>query len=262
MLNHDWQELTRFALELAKASAAEILPHFRRNGAVDNKAAAHFDPVTEGDRAGERAIRALIEKTYPDHGILGEEYGEKPSRSGLTWILDPIDGTRAFVCGMPTWGTLIGLACEGEPVLGVMNQPYVGDLFYGNPEGAWLDHRGVTLPIRARSGVRLAEACAGTTAPELYKGAEAEHFGRLRQTVKMMRFGGDAYFFAVLAGGHLDIAMDPALQPYDIAALIPIIKGAGGAVGSWSGTNPATGGNVITAGSEALLQAAIETMVG
>jgi myo-inositol-1(or 4)-monophosphatase len=257
----DWLELSRFAIQLARAAEAEILPHFRRNVAVDVKTGPVFDPVTEGDRAGERIIRRMIEESYPDHGIHGEEYGEKPSRSGFTWVLDPVDGTRAFICGMPTWATLIALTHEGEPLLGVMNQPYVGELFYGTPEGAWLMYRGETKPIRARQGVALKDATAGTTAPELYRSPrDAAAFARLQKAARMVRFGGDAYFFAVLAAGHLDIALDAALQPYDIAALIPIIKGAGGAVGSWDGGNPARGGNVITAGSQTLLEEAIAVM--
>ncbi|NJM30321.1 MAG: histidinol-phosphatase [Rhizobiales bacterium] len=257
----DWSELSRFAITLARASEAEILPHFRKNAAVDVKSGPIFDPVTEGDRAGERMIRKMIEETYPDHGILGEEYGEKPSRSGFTWVLDPVDGTRAFICGMPTWATLIALTYEGEPRLGVMNQPYVGDLFYGTPEGAWLIYGGETKPIRARQGIALKDATAGTTAPELYrKPKDAAAFSRLQKAARLMRFGGDAYFFAVLAAGHLDIALDAALQSYDIAALIPIIRGAGGAVGSWDGGDPAKGGNVITAGSQTLLDEAIAVM--
>ncbi len=257
----DWTELTRFALTLAEASAKAILPYFRRNTPVEVKDGPMWDPVTEGDRAGERAIRELIESRYPDHGILGEEYGPRRGRSGFTWIVDPIDGTRSFVCGMPTWATLIGLSFEERPVLGVMDQPFVGDRFYGNPQGAWLDHRGDTQPIRARTGVRLAQATAGTTTPERYRnGGHQRAFAGLHGSVKLMSYGGDSYFYAVMAAGHLDIALDPDLQPYDIAALIPIIEGAGGVVGSWDGGTPARGGNVIAAGSPALLDEALAAM--
>lgn len=257
----DWTELTRFAITMAEASAKAILPYFRRNTPIEVKDGPIWDPVTEGDRAGERAIRELIESRYPDHGILGEEYGPREGRSGFTWILDPIDGTRSFVCGMPTWATLIGLSFEGRPVLGVMDQPFVGDRFYGNPQGAWLNHRGDTQPIRTRTGVRLAQATAGTTTPERYgNGRHKRAFAGLQGSVKLMCFGGDSYFYAVMAAGHLDIALDPDLQPYDIAALIPIIEGAGGVVGSWDGSTPAQGGNVITAGSRALLDEALVAM--
>ena len=257
----DWTELTNFAVNLARASEAEILPYFRRNTAIEVKPHVDWDPVTEGDRAGERIIRKMIEARFPDHGINGEEYGIKPAKSGFTWVLDPVDGTRSFVCGMPTWATLIALYSEGKPVIGVMNQPFVGDLFYGNPEGAWNNYRGTIEPLRTRKDVKLADAAAGTTAPELYRSERDQRaFQNLRKAVRLMRYGGDAYFFSVLAAGHLDIAMDAGLQPYDIGALIPIIEGAGGAVGSWSGSIPAEGGNIICAGSQALLEAAIAEM--
>jgi myo-inositol-1(or 4)-monophosphatase len=257
----DWQDLTRFAIALAKASAKEILPFFRRNAPIDIKAGPVWDPVTEGDRAGERAIRALIEERYPDHGIHGEEYGIKEGSSAFTWILDPVDGTRSFVCGMPTWATLIGLNFEGRPVLGLMNQPFVGDMFYGSPEGAWLDHRGASQPIRTRTGIALSAATIGTTAPELYRGEQDRRsFERLRQKAQLTRYGGDAYFFALMAAGHIDIAMDADLQAYDIAPLLPIISGAGGVYAEWTGGEAAKGGNIVTAGSQALLDEALAVL--
>ncbi len=257
----DWTDFTNFAVALARASEAEILPYFRRNTAIEVKPHVDWDPVTEGDRAGERIIRKMIEERFPDHGINGEEFGIKEARSDFTWVLDPIDGTRSFVCGMPTWATLIALNFKGQPTVGVMNQPFVGDLFYGNPHGAWNNYRGHIEPIHTRQGPGVGDAASGTTAPELYRSAaDQKAFQNLRKAVKLMRYGGDAYFFSVLAAGHIDIALDAGLQAYDIAALIPIIRGAGGAVGSWNGSTPAEGGNIICAGSEALLQAAIEVM--
>ena len=184
-----WDHLTDFALQLATAAGEAILPHFRKNAPIDVKQHEHWDPVTEGDRAGERAMRTLIEKHYPEHGIIGEEYGSKEGTSGLTWILDPVDGTRAFVIGLPTWTTLIGLYEDGEPRLGVMCQPFVGDMFYGNPTGAWLNHRGSTEPIRARAPVGLSNAALGTTTPHLYKGKDRAGFENLRESVKVTRYG-------------------------------------------------------------------------
>ncbi len=259
----DWSELSGFALHLAEVSAAAILPWFRQPLVVDNKQAgtAGFDPVTEGDRAGERALRAAIAERYPDHGIIGEEFGEKEGRSPFTWVLDPVDGTRAFMIGMPSWATLIALYHDGRPVIGVMNQPHVGECFMGTPEGAWLHRHGTATPLKTRTGVTLKNAAAGTTAPELYRTPEdAAGFQALRRACKLMRYGGDAYFFCLMAAGHLDIAMDAGLQAFDIGALIPIITGAGGVVGSWSGHDPAQGGNIITAGSQALLDEAIAVM--
>jgi myo-inositol-1(or 4)-monophosphatase len=263
MATPDWQELTNFAIALANASAIEILPYFRQNAAIAVKAGPVWDPVTEGDRAGERVIRKMIEKQYPEHGIHGEEYGIKEGRSAFTWILDPVDGTRSFVCGMPTWATLIGLNFEGKPVVGVMNQPFVGDMFYGSPEGAWLDHRGETRAIRTRAGIDLSAATIGTTAPELYRpGTESAGFERLRKKAQLTRYGGDAYFFAVMAAGHIDIAMDANLQAYDITPLLPVVTGAGGVYAEWTGGDAAKGGNVMTAGSQALLDEALAVMNG
>jgi myo-inositol-1(or 4)-monophosphatase len=250
-----------FALALARESGQAILPYFRQNTAIDTKPHHGWDPVTEGDRAGERVIRQMIEERYPDHGINGEEYGVKAGTAPFTWILDPIDGTRSFVCGMPTWTTLIGLAYQGRPHLGVMSQPYVGEIFYGNPDGAWLLRDGASTKLTSRSTVSLNDATAGTTAPEQYRSSiDKAAFDRLCAQVKMMRYGGDAYFYALVAAGQLDLALDAGLQPYDIAALIPIIEGSGGAVGSWSGGDPACGGNVIAAGSAALLEEALAAM--
>jgi myo-inositol-1(or 4)-monophosphatase len=261
-LNDPWTKLTDFALGLAQAAAAEILPHFRENTPVDVKPHDTWDPVTEGDRAGERAIRHLIEKNYPSHGIIGEEYGTKQGSSALTWVLDPIDGTRAFVIGLPTWATLIGLYEDGVPKLGVMCQPFVGDTFFGNPHGSWLDHRGHRQKIHVRQERRLAQASLGTTSPHLYKGADRQGFENLSASVQSVRYGGDCYFFSLMAAGHMDIAMDPGLQIYDIAALIPIITGAGGVAGTWSGNGPETGGNILAASCQGLFEQARDKMQG
>ena len=256
-----WTDLTNFARQLAKAAGAEILPHFRQNTPIDIKPHETWDPVTEGDRAGERAIRHLIEKHYPSHGIIGEEYGDKTGSSALTWVLDPIDGTRAFVIGLPTWAVLIGLYEDGVPRLGIMYQPFVGDMFIGAPGGAWLDHRGQQQPINVRDAPPLQQASLGTTSPHLYKGIDKTGFENLSAAVQSVRYGGDCYFFSLMAAGHMDIAMDPGLKIYDIAALIPIIRGAGGHVGTWSGSGPETGGNILAASSQRLFESAREKML-
>jgi len=258
--NSEIDQLTQFALELAEASAKIILPQFRKNITIDNKLDAGWDPVTEADRSAELIIRQMIEKHFPSHGIIGEEFGNKPAASTYSWVLDPIDGTRSFVIGMPTWATLIGLYRDGQPLLGVMNQPFVGEMFYGNPSGSWHKHHGQTNAIHVRAPVPLAQAALGTTSPYLY--GENSNFEHLRKSVTAHRFGGDAYFFALLAAGHLDIAMDPTLQIYDIAALIPIIKGAGGVVGSWTDNDPTQGGNVLCTSSRDLLDEAVAVMQG
>jgi myo-inositol-1(or 4)-monophosphatase len=258
MTSQDWTYLTRFALELAEASAKAILPFFRKNIEVDVKSGVVWDPVTEGDRAGERVMREMIEARYPEHGIHGEEYGIKPSRSGFTWVLDPVDGTRSFISGMPTWATLIGLNFEDRPRVGVMNQPFVGETFYGNPEGAWSVHQGTSRKIRTRPARPLGQAIFTTTAPELYRSpAEKEVLRRLSGATRLTRYGGDAYFFCVLAAGQTDLALDAHMEPYDIAPLIPIIEGAGGIVTTWEQGPAAKGGNVIAASTPPLHEEAL-----
>lgn len=257
----NWDQLTHFAKNLAVTAGEAILPHFRKHAPIDVKAHEHWDPVTEGDRAGERAIRALIEQQFPHHGIIGEEYGVKDGSSNLTWILDPVDGTRAFVIGLPTWTTLIGLYENGEPRLGVMYQPFIGDMFYGNPEGAWQSHGDHVEKLSVSRCTALNQAMLGTTTPHLYKGQDRIGFEALRHSVKMTRYGGDAYFFSLVAAGHLDIAMDEGLQIYDIAALMPIMRGAGATVGTWNGKNPNDGGHILAAATPELFEHALDKMV-
>jgi myo-inositol-1(or 4)-monophosphatase len=258
----DWDHLTRFARQLATAAGKAILPHFRAHGPVDVKAHETWDPVTEGDKAGERAMRALIEEHFPDHGIHGEEYGRKDARSPFTWVLDPVDGTRSFVVGMPTWATLIGLYENDTPRLGVMYQPFVDDLYVGNPQGAWHIKADVSTRLQASRVVELGHATAGNTTHVRFKGNDKQGYEALRAATKLMRCDGDAYFFALVASGHLDIALDGGLQAYDIAALIPIIRGAGGIVGCWDGKDPALGGNILAASTTALFDAACAKMTG
>ena len=258
----DWDTLTSFAQQLAVAAGQAILPHFRKNAPIDVKEHESWDPVTEGDRAGERAIRTMIEQHFPEHGIIGEEYGTKDGTSDFTWILDPVDGTRAFVIGLPTWTTLIGLYQNGEPKLGVMYQPFIGDMFYGNPNGAWQSHNNHVEKLRVSRCSTLNQAMLGTTTPHLYKGKDREGFDTLRHAVKMTRYGGDAYFFSLMAAGHLDIAMDAGLQVYDIAALLPIMRGAGATVGTWTGKNPHDGGHILATATPELFDQARAIMNG
>jgi myo-inositol-1(or 4)-monophosphatase len=257
----DWQHLTDFALAMADAAAAEILPHFRADAPVDIKPGVVFDPVTEGDRAGERVMRRMIEERFPDHGIHGEEYGIKEAKSDFTWILDPVDGTRGFICGMPTWGTLIGLNVRGKPMLGLMNQPWVGEVFYGNPHGAWVNHRGERRTLRTRAARPLAQCTVATTAPEPYRSERAKAVLReMSAAARLTRYGGDAYFFCLMAAGQIDIAMDAGVQPYDIAPLMPIIAGAGGEICTWTRGDAAQGGDVVSAGSREMLETALEVI--
>lgn len=236
----DIAELRAFADELADAARAAILPYFRAPHRIDSKSGrAHdpdkFDPVTEADQAAERDMRALIEARYPEHGILGEEFEQKPARSGYTWILDPIDGTRAFISGLPLWGVLIALAHEGRPIIGVIDQPYIGERFRGWPGGAELATRDGVRPLRVRDCSTLAEAKLATTDQRLFRGAEGEGFAAVRDAVRLTRYGCDCYAYAMVALGGLDIVIESGLAAWDVAALAPVLEGAGGLLTDWRG---------------------------
>lgn len=253
-----WEDLARFAGQLADAAGEAILPWFRKPGLVDNKAATGFDPVTEADRNGETAMRRLIETRFPDHGIQGEEHGVKPSRSGFNWVLDPVDGTRSFIIGIPLWTTLIGLTFEGRPVLGLMNQPFIGERFIGGNGASFWERDGARRRLAVKPAPRLSEAIIATVAPEIYKSPrqQAAHTA-LTRTARMTRYGGDAYFYCLLAAGQIDIAMDAGLEAYDIAALVPIIEGAGGVVTTFEGNPASSGGDILAAASQGLHEEAL-----
>ncbi|MFZ4601346.1 MAG: histidinol-phosphatase [Caulobacterales bacterium] len=245
----DSAELLAFAGELADAARAAILPHFRAGPIdIENKASGAFDPVTEADRGAERAMRALIESRYPDHGIEGEEFGLKPSASGWSWVLDPVDGTRAFISGLPLWGTLIGLTYETRPIIGIIDQAYLQERFRGWPGGADLHDRHGVRPLRVRACPDLREATASTTDVHLFNPSEAGGFEMVRRTARLTRYGCDCYAYAMLASGYVDLVVESGLKPYDVAGLIPVIEGAGGSVTNWRGEPAWRGGQIIAAG--------------
>jgi myo-inositol-1(or 4)-monophosphatase len=256
-----------FANELADAAGAVILPHFRSQLAVENKAgAAAFDPVTAADRGAEAAMRALIRSRFPSHGILGEEFGAQPG-DDATWVLDPVDGTRGFITGLPTWGTLIGLQVGERPLVGVMDQPFVRDRFVASPLGAELRSIGPDgavrhVPLRVRPCASLNEAVLSTTSPDLFAGAERDAFTTVREQVRLTRYGGDCYAYSLLALGLIDVVVESGLQPYDIVALIPIIERAGGVVTSWDGRSPVRGGRIVAAGDRRVHDAALRALSG
>jgi histidinol phosphatase-like enzyme (inositol monophosphatase family) len=251
-----------FLRRIAAAAAAETLPRFRAPGAVSNKEAAGFDPVTEADREAERAIKALILKEFPDHGILGEEHGIENAGSSHVWIIDPIDGTRAFISGLPVWGTLVGLTIDGDAVAGLMSQPFTGELFYATDSASHYEGPGGPRILRTRATTRLADATLFTTTPALFKGAKRALYDRLENSVRLARYGTDCYAFAMVAAGHADIVTDPGLKPYDIAALIPIIERAGGVVTTFQGKPAEDGGDILAAATPELHQAAMEILNG
>ncbi|MBC8131289.1 MAG: histidinol-phosphatase [Rhizobiaceae bacterium] len=248
-----------FLFRLAAAAAAESLPRFRQGGSVDNKLENAFDPVTEADRAAERAIRSLIEKEYPDHAILGEEYGL--SGGGIhRWVIDPIDGTRAFISGVPVWGTLIGLVVDDVARIGIMHQPFTGERFWADGTSAFYDGPGGGRALKVRPTQRLDEATLFTTSPRLFSGEALARFEKLEASVRMTRFGTDCYAFAMLAAGHADLVVESGLKPYDIVALIPIVEQAGGVITTVSGGRAEEGGEIVAAATAELHAAALQIL--
>jgi histidinol phosphatase-like enzyme (inositol monophosphatase family) len=255
---HDTARLVAFADTLADAAREAILPCFRAEHSVTDKGVGGcFDPVTNADKAAERAMLALIEREFPEHGVLGEEYGERESRSGYQWILDPIDGTRAFISGLPTWGVLIGLYYEGRPLIGVMDQPFTQERYRGWNGGANITSRGATKALKTRTCASLSEAVFATTDPYLFHGEETEAFARVRSKAKLVRYGYDCYAYCMVAAGHIDGVIESGLKPFDIAALIPILTSAGGGVCAWDGGEASQGGRVLAWGDAKLRDEAL-----
>ncbi len=261
MSAHDLPRLLAFADTLADAARAVILPYFRATHLVHDKGGEHFDPVTEADKAAERAMRALITQEFPAHSVLGEEYGGALATAGYQWILDPIDGTRAFISGLPTWGVLIGLYHDGAPLLGVMDQPYLEERYRGWMSGADLTTRTGTRTINVRACENLSAATLSTTDPYLFREpSEATAFARVRESARLTRYGYDCYAYCMLAAGHIDCVIENGLKPFDIAALIPIVTGAGGGVCAWNGGDASKGGQGLAWCDARVRDAALERL--
>ena len=250
-----------FAQKLAKAARHETLARFAQGCAVENKAGdGAFDPVTEADRAAETAMRELIARHFPDHGIQGEEFGDRVAKSRYSWSLDPIDGTRSFVCGLPSWVTLIALLDDGEPVAGLIDNPCLDETYVGEAGQAFVQAGNVKTAIKT-SGCRLLnEARLSTTDPYLFEGDARENFEQLRSSARTVRWGYDGYAYARLAAGTLDLVVECGLKPHDYNALIPVVRGAGGAFGDWRGGTDFAQGNVIAAASPELYLAVLSIM--
>ncbi|MEM7599295.1 MAG: histidinol-phosphatase [Pseudomonadota bacterium] len=246
---------------LADAARRAILPYFRSDGlTAETKEQSRFDPVTEADRAAERAMRAILTDQRPQDGILGEEYGHTAGTSGLTWVLDPIDGTRGFLSGTPTWGVLVAVSDETGPIYGLIDQPYIGERFEGG-----LGRRQMSGPLGARDlharGNRpLEHAILFTTFPEVGTPVEARAFEAVSNKVKLTRYGMDCYAYALLAAGQIDLVIEAGLQAYDIQAPIAVIEAAGGIVTNWSGGPAYQGGRVLAAAGQEQHQAALEIL--
>ncbi len=251
-----------FFNRLADAAKAETLPRFRSGTSVANKEAGGFDPVTEGDRAAEAAIRALIEAHFPDHGILGEEFGNVGLDRDYVWVIDPIDGTRAFISGLPVWGTLIGLYHKGDAVMGLMDQPFTGERFFADGRQAFYNGPGGDKVITTRPCKDLSEAILFTTSPHLYKDDIKTRFETVQDKVQLARYGCDCYAFALLASGHIDLVIECGLKPYDVGGLIPLIEQAGGIVTDWNGGPAEMGGEIIAAGSAEIHAQALAILKG
>ena len=257
----DMADYLEFAHRLADLSAAQILPHFRNLDGVTNKAGgAGFDPVTIADREAEKAVRAAIRGAYPGHGLAGEEFGETAGDDAYCWIIDPIDGTRAFIMWSPLWGTLIGLTARGAPLIGVLDQPYTKERFWSGQTKSFFAKDGDARPINVRACAALEDATLASTSPDMFEGEDLARFEALSGQVKLRRFGGDCYNYGLLAMGQIDLVVEAGLKPFDILPLVPIVERAGGIVSTWDGGDPRHGGRIIAAGDKALHKRALEIL--
>ncbi|QQQ19910.1 histidinol-phosphatase [Brevundimonas vitis] len=254
-------EYEAFAVELAREAAQVTLPFFRGEYEQDDKGgAAGFDPVTEADRAAEVAIRRRISERYPDHGVIGEEYGEDRPEAEHVWVLDPIDGTRAFIAGLPLWTSLIGLRVAQRPSVGVIAQPYLDEIFLGGPSGARLIRSAGETPLKTRAIESLNQAVIATTDPDIFTGAELGAWTQVRAAAKLARLGCDAYAYAMLAAGRIDLVAESGLKLWDWSALVPVIEAAGGEVTDWRGGAPNGNGQILAVGDVRIREQALITL--
>ncbi len=260
----DLDRLDAALVRLCALAAAETLPRFRQPVALHDKGGARFDPVTEADCAAERALRAAIAEHFPDHGVLGEEEEAHRPDAAVQWVIDPIDGTRAYLAGLPLWTTLIGVVVEGKPVIGAIAQPVLGELFIGGPgRGARLVTAAGTRPLRTRRGVALADALIATTDPALFAPTQRAGWERLAAATRLARLGCDAYAMAMVADGRIDLAVEAGLKPWDVAGPAAVVAGAGGVMTDWAGApaGPACPAPLF-AGCPALAEAAAGLLAG
>ena len=258
----EFEALLATAHALADRAGSVILPHFRTEQVIDHKGGNLFDPVTAADRDAESAIREGLAETYPSHGILGEEFGLQDGEAEYCWVIDPIDGTRSFILGLPLWGTLIGLTRLGAPLLGLMDQPFTGERFWSGEKDAFFRRNGTTTAIRTRGCESLGQARLATTSTDFFTAEQQSRFAALTEAVRLRRFGGDCYNYCLLAMGHIDLVAEAGLKPFDILPLIPIIERAGGVVSDWKGGDPRAGGCVLAAGDPHIHAAAVEILSG
>jgi len=251
-------DFTAFVHELADVSGDAIRPFFRTSLSVEDKSRnGGFDPVTAADRAAEAAMRTLIRRTFPSHGVVGEEFGDERTDAEFVWVLDPIDGTKSFISGMPAWGTLIGLLRSDAPVYGMMHQPFIRERFFGDGASAHYHGPAGERVLAVRPCEQLEDAILFTTSPLLMNASDRAAFGKVEKKVRLSRYGGDCYAYCMVAAGHVDLVIETEIKPHDIAALIPIIAGAGGIVTTWEGEPAEKGGRIIAAGDRRVHAAAM-----
>ncbi|SLN23922.1 Histidinol-phosphatase [Roseovarius albus] len=246
---------------MADAARVAVLPYFRSaNLNAEDKGVGGYDPVTEGDRAAERAMRDVLAQLRPQDGILGEEFANKPTESGLTWVLDPIDGTRSFIAGAPTWGVLIAVSDESGPIYGIIDQPYIGERFEGGLARAKMTGPHGTGALRVRGSRPLSQSMLFSTYPNLADDTDTEAFNEVSAQVQLTRFGIDCYAYALVASGQIDLVIESGLQAYDIQAPIAVIEAAGGVVTDWQGGKAHNGGRVVAAAGPEQHAAALEIL--
>ena len=260
----DVKTLLAFGISICEAAAEIALRYFRLPLPVRNKLeGGGFDPVTQADHEVEEFLRQEIAHRFPDHGVIGEEYGQTHGESPWQWIIDPIDGTRAFISGATAWGTLLGLMYNGSPIAGVVHVPYLHETFYGSSAGAWMKHGEERRMMEVRPTNRLEDAVLYCTHPATFTTEEdREGFDRVARRSRMLRYGGDCYSYCMLALGQIDLIIEGSLQPYDIIPIIPIIEAAGGVVTDVSGASARHGGVIIAAATRELHNEALERMRG
>ena len=255
----DLDRWLEFAGELADAAGQAIRPYFRQALRVDDK--PDLSPVTAADRAAERAMRELIERRFPEHGIVGEELGRVRENAEFVWVLDPIDGTKSFISGVPLFGTLIALTGNGHPVLGIIDQPISRERWVGAAGRPTTLNRAA---IRCRPCAGLDAATLFATTPEMFFGPDAAAFGRVSGAVKLTRFGADCYAYGLVAAGFIDLVIEASLKPHDFCAMAPIVEGAGGVATDWRGERLglASDGRVVVAGDHRAHEAALALLAG
>jgi len=250
----DAQQIFTTASAMADAARRITLQHFRSlDLAADTKEADRFDPVTVADRACEAAMREILATLRPMDAILGEEYGAKSGSTGLTWVLDPIDGTRSYLAGAPTWGVLIALCdAAGHPIYGLIDQPFIGERFEGGLGRAITNGPMGQILLKARPARPLAQSILMSTFPEVGTAAEGAAFRRVSARARLTRYGTDCYAYALIAAGQIDLVIEAGLQPYDVAAPIAVIEAAGGIVTNWQGGAAHAGGQILAAANAAV----------